>query len=183
LTKQLAAFREEANKPIAKATVPGLANISGLSIPQLSNIGGLPSTPGLAGAPVSPIQEMTDGLEVQMNMVNNLNSSLRDMFMNADKGFRGMADSLIQSIKRIAAELAAKAALFAILKVLFPGLFISMDLFKAGSFGKFVTGGLIGGKALAMGPQNINVGGQFKLKGADAFAMVGRYGNMLNGST
>lgn len=144
---------------------------------------GLPSASGLAGAPKSSIEEMTGGLEAQMNMVNNLNGSLTDMFMNADKGFRGMADSLIQSIKRIAAELAAKAALFAILKVLFPGLFIDMELFKAGSFGKFVTGGLIGGKALAMGAQNIKIGGQFQLKGADLYASAGRFGNMLNGST
>jgi len=164
--------------------IAGTGITKGGLTPGMPTVGtGLPGASGLAGAPKSSIEEMTGGLEAQLNMVNNLNGSLTDMFMNADRGFRGMADSLIQSIKRIAAELAAKAALFAILKVLFPGLFIEMDLFKAGSFGKFVTGGLIGGKSLAMGSQNINVGGQFKLKGGDAYAMVGRYGNMLNGST
>lgn len=95
-----------------------------------------------------------------------------------------MADSLIQSIKRIAAELAAKAALFAILKVLFPGLFIDMGLTESGAFGKFVTGGLFsGGKAVAMGSQNINVGGRFVLKGDTAYALVNNQISKLNNNT
>jgi hypothetical protein len=62
-----------------------------------------------------------------------------------------------------------------------------LELYKAGSFGNFISGGLLGGgksvASLGMASQNINVGGEFKIRGSDLYASVSRHGNMLNGNT
>jgi len=171
------------HKEIAGAGVPK-GGITGV-IPSIGT--GLPTVPGLqAYGGTLPGQQMTEGWEAQLDLVTKLQGALEGMASAAMDGgnvLKKMADVMIDSIKRIAAELIAKAAIFGLLKLLFPGLFIEMDLFKKGSFGKFISGGLIGGKSIAMASQSVNVGGQFVLKGADAYAMVNRHNNMLYGST
>jgi hypothetical protein len=144
----------------------------------------LPNAAGLAPKPKMPEVDITDPYKAEIDMVNKLQSAFEGMANSAlvgGKVLEDMAKSMIASIKQIAAEILAKAAVWAILRVIFPGLFGTLEM---GSFSKFVTGGLLGGgKALAMGAQNIKIGGQFQLKGADLYASAGRFGNMLNGST
>ena len=165
----------------------------------------------LSGAPMAvAIDQSNEALQEQINLVNGLTGVFSDMFSGISGGFKGMADELIQSIGRIATELMAKAAVFTILKVLFPGAFIGLDLYKSGSFGKFLgipsmaSGGIASGPTLAMvgeysgagsNPEVIAplsklkgmVGQNNKLeaviRGRDIYLSNQRYGQMLNGST
>jgi hypothetical protein len=192
LVKKIKEGAEESRKmaeawKIIHKEIAGAGVTRGGLKPGMPTVGmGLPTAPGLAGAPKMP-EIVGEGFEKEIRLVNGLQDAFLGMSSAAMQGgnvLKNMADSMIDSIKRIAAELMAKAAVWAILRVIFPGLFGTLEI---GSFGKFVTGGLMGGgkpiASLGMASQNINVGGQFVLKGADAYAMVSRHGNMLNGNT
>jgi hypothetical protein len=116
----------------------------------------------LAEAPA--IREATDALEKQKEMVNGLTSVFTDMFSNVDQGFKGMITSMIESLERLVAELLARAAVFAILKILFPEVFLGMGLAAKGSFGKFLgfasgTNFAPGGLSLVgeRGPELVNL--------------------------
>jgi hypothetical protein len=147
--------------------------------------GSMPSLPGLRGGPVQAANELNEALFEEINVVQTLQGTFEGMFSSIGGGFKGMADSLIESVRRIAVELAAKAAVFMLLKVLFPGLFIGMDLYKAGSFGKFLGIPAMGGGASSAG-SSITGGSillQGNLQGRDIFLSGARYGNMVNKNT
>lgn len=144
---------------------------------------------GLKGGPQMPINEVTTAMEAQMNMVENLSGAFEDMFLNIDKGFKGMVESLIESIKKLVIQLAAKAAVLMLIRTLFPmsfGVGATTSLMNMFGPGMFSGGSIGGGKPIAslgMASQNINLGGEFKIRGSDLYASVSRHGNMLNGNT
>lgn len=96
--------------------------------------------PGLSGSPSLPesFDALDESMGRTMDAVYQMESAFASMFSNISGGFKGMAESLMQEINRIAVQLAAKAAVFGILKVLFPGTFIDMGLYQTGSFGRFL---------------------------------------------
>jgi len=131
------------------ASSAGMFGLKGTSIGQPSvafTPFGQRTAAGLAGAPKMAVQETTDALADQMQMVQGLTGVFQDMFSNISSGFKGMTDSLLQSLQRIVTDLMAKAAVFAILKIFFPEVFIGMELFKVGGFGKFIGLPGLGGK-------------------------------------
>lgn len=93
-------------------------------------------------------------LERQQNIADGLTNIFSDMFRSIDGGFEAMAKSLIQSIEQIAAELMAKAAVFAIMSLI-PGMAPAGTMLSFMGLGK-LTGLADGG--LAYGPTIAQVG-------------------------
>lgn len=97
----------------------------------------------------------TELLRTQV-IANDLTGVFENMFSSVDKGIKGMTDSLIESLRRIATELAAKAVVFTILKLLFPemmatttiGSFMGLTKPGSGSAGVIKSGSTLatGGK-------------------------------------
>jgi len=182
-------------------------SIANLTIPSL---GTKPTLPGLQKSyiPMPEIEQMNKVLTDQASIVYGLTDAFQSMFSNIDRGFKGMAEALINSIKMIAAELAAKAAVFGILKLLFPEMFATGRLLEGVSFGKFLTGSFASGTNYApgglslvgeRGPEVVNLprgskvtpmGGTFefkfkdvKLKGTDLYFAVVRTAEMMERNT
>ncbi len=79
---------------------------------------------GLRGAPELDerlVDRMNQSLERQKEIVYELTGVFANMFMSVDQGFKGMIESLIRSLQRWVAELAAKAVVAGILNLLIPG--------------------------------------------------------------
>jgi hypothetical protein len=117
-------------------------------------------------------------------IADDLTTVFDNMFSSIDGGIKGMTEALIQSLRRIATELAAKAAVFGILKLLFPEMMLGT------SFGAFMglskvgagTGGVI--KA----PVGLNVGsGKLeivgKLSGQDILLSLNRTSRSMMNNT
>jgi TP901 family phage tail tape measure protein len=148
-----------------------------------------PDKKGLKGGPASvpTDSEILPGLEQTINLVSTLDSTFQNMFANTQNGLRGMAEAFKNAITQMAAQLAAKAAIFGILTALTGG---------AGGIANIATK-LLGGKGILdfMGiPQfgsagggggsvsgSITVGGQ--LKGSDIHLSNTRAGKKLGRNT
>lgn len=132
---------------------------------KLHNVKSIWDKPGLRNAPTMPIIETTNELEKQINMVDNLTGSFVNLFSSITGGFDSMVDTFKSMLTKMAAEMAAKAAVFGVLKLLFPGTFIGLDLFKTGSFFNFIkpfasgTNYAPGGLSLVgeQGPELVNI--------------------------
>jgi hypothetical protein len=136
---------------------PGKVSTSNLILPTFgSKVSGK-----LAGPPSSEaemIKRANEELEKQKELVSELENVFYNMFMSIDDGIAGMAQSLIRSIEMIAAQLAAKAVVFGLLSLLFPG-----STLVAGGIGAFLGMGksLVPGLAdggIAFGPTIAQVG-------------------------
>lgn len=153
-----------ASKKFTKETTPSFAKTSGISMPTFPTFVA-PSTTDLQSSYISILGVTNDQLEQQMRLVSSLEGVFGSLFSSINEGFAGMAKSFINMIEQMVAEMLAKAAVFGILKLLFPEVFIGMDLFKAGSFLKFISpfaGGTNyapGGLALVgeQGPELVNL--------------------------
>lgn len=164
-------------REIAGTAIPK-ADITNLKIPTL---GGMPSLPGLQGtankgADALQVQKnqvvlLTDALYEQQEAVNILSASFSSLFLSTGNGFQAMIDTFIDGLKRLMAELLARAAVMALFNMI-PG---------AG------LGGLLGGAATSMfgnmgamnginglSGQNINLGGELKVKGRDMALVLRR---------
>jgi len=98
------------------------------------------------------LEALNAQLSDQMLLANELTGVFTNMFSVMDEGWASMADALIESLKRIAQEIIAKAAVWAIMAILFPGSSIA----KAGIGGIL---GLSGGGGGASNWLSGNVGG------------------------
>ena len=105
------------------------------------------------------------------------------MFLSIDKGVKGMIDSMIASIQRLATELIAKAVVFRLIWALFPGLGISIS--GGSGFGtgllNFITGNLGAPKGSGMfkGIAQANqseIVGQTTIYGKDLVTVLRRNG-------
>jgi len=210
-SKQMAAAWKIVHAEIAATA--GATDLKGISTANLAfpTLGTTPATPGLQKSYIEQLPEidqMNKVLTDQANIVYGLTDAFQSMFSNIDRGFKGMAEALINSIKMIAAELAAKAAVFGILKLLFPEMFATGRLLEGVSFGKFLTGSFASGTNYApgglslvgeRGPEVVNLprgskvtpmGGTFefkfkdvKLKGTDLYFAVVRTAEMMERNT
>lgn len=110
--------------------------------------GGGPSKGDIEKAQIAAINAE---LEKQKAVASELIPVFNDLFSSIDDGFKAMAESLINSIKRIAEELLAKAAVFGILKLLFPmgGGIVSGGLMNF-IVPHFASGAIVSGPTLAM---------------------------------
>jgi len=94
--------------------------------------------------------------EKQKEIAGMLTDVFGNMFSSIDGGVKAMAQSVIESIEKIAEKLAAEAVVFAIMSVLFPGSGV-----VAGGIGKYLLGSLIPGMAdggIAYGPTVAQIG-------------------------
>jgi hypothetical protein len=96
-----------------------------------NNLAGPAETAEAIKASAEAVQEMSPAVEELSNL-------FEDMFANMDSGFKGMVDSMIQSLKRLLSYLAAKAAIFGLISLILPG---SSILTSLGNFSNFVFGG------------------------------------------
>jgi hypothetical protein len=205
LKMEKAVSKEVKDQEVIKRQSLSKTDVSGL---RLSGAGAYVPK-GLQGGPVSITAELNEDFREQMVIIGELQGTFASLFSSVGGGFSAMATSLIQSINRIAVQLAAKAAIFAILKVLFPGAFIGLDLYKKGGFGKFLfssfasgTNFAPGGLALVgergpelvnlprgsrvtpnnkMGNMHITIDG--RIKGKDLALVLSRYNNEFQSNT
>lgn len=106
----------------------------------------------LAGGPQAEIKALSDGLYEQISIVQDLESTFQSMFINVGGGFKGMVDVFLDSLKMLIAQLAAKAAILALLNVIAPGSGMAVSAFTSLSqslgglgFKKFAAGGIVSG--------------------------------------
>lgn len=120
----------------------------------------------LADAPkfTKPIEDMTDALILQGEAINILTNGFDTLFSSTENGFNNMIDTIIDGLKRLVAEYLAKAAIFTLIRMLFPGsglaVMATQNLWNMGLGGK-ATGGLGGFQSQ---PLNVNVVGSIKGK-------------------
>jgi len=101
-------------------------------------------------------KSFSDAIDGQIGIVNDLMSAFENLFANTGKGFKGMAESFGNAIRQMAAQLAAKAALFGILTLLTGGSGAlakwASEVLGGRSLGKFMglaNGGIVSGPTLA----------------------------------
>jgi hypothetical protein len=148
--------------PLARITMPKL-------ITDKSNqgISGLSSGPKeLKGQ----VEDLTNALYYQAEAVNILSNGFSQLFSSTGNGFQGMIDTIIEGIKRMVAELLAKAAILTLIRVLLPGPGPAvnattelMNMFWSGLFSGGGSAGNVGGIV----SQGVNVNVQGVIKGKD----------------
>lgn len=120
----------------------------------------------LADAPEykKPIEDMTEALMLQNDAINILTNGFDTLFSSTENGFNNMIDTIIDGLKRLAAEYLAKAVIFTLIRSLFPGsglaVMATQNLWNMGIGGK-ATGGLGGFQSQ---PLNVNVVGSIRGK-------------------
>jgi hypothetical protein len=126
---------------------------------KLPTLGTTPELQGLIGAPkyAPTSDQVTEALKEQQKVVDSLTTSFEALFTAGMNGWKALGEEIINQIKRIAAELLAKAAVFALLKIFFPEIFIGTGAMSGVSFGKFLLGGLAEGGVVS-GPALAKVG-------------------------
>ena len=117
----------------------------------------IPMTEDEDKAITEPFGEMSDA---GMDFVNSLESAFAGFFQNTEGGFEAMADSFGRALQQMAAEFAAKAAMFFILSAITGGP-ITGAAFKAYMGMTSATKGASGTKSMGVnsGTQTINVQG------------------------
>lgn len=160
LTESLASqdkiIEKTSNK--TRELVPGIGKLSAanISMPRVS----VDMSKDLAAGPdnTDAIKKANEELEKQIDLVGGLESTFTSLFVNIDGGFTAMAAAVIDGIKQIAAQLAAKAIVFGIMKMLFPGSALLEGGLKGFlGVGKSLIPGLASG-GLAYGPTIAQVG-------------------------
>jgi hypothetical protein len=176
---------------------PGIQSYGGLDVTEIANM----------------IKEgkLTDQIESMQGIVGSLSSAFGEMFTSISSGsktaFEDMAKAFARSLQQMAAQMAAKAATFAILNLITGG---SMTAAKGGmGLLKFVTGSFANGTNFApgglslvgeRGPELVNLprgsqvipngmGGSMrvevvgKVSGRDLALVLSRYSNELMSNT
>lgn len=131
------------------------------------------------------IPDMTNQMNQSIAMVNELNSAFEGMFSSVEEGFKGMADAMLQSLKRLVVELLAKSAVLTLLNIIAPGSGMAVgagsSFLKQYGFLPNMLGKGGGGAKIGAATQNINITG--KIAGRDINLVNSRYNNLLTSST
>ena len=155
--KSLTTLRE-ANPMIGGVDVPGSLSASWAKI----STGADEAWDKLAKGPeaVTAVTDMTDALMLQGEAINILTNSFDTLFSSAGEGFKGMIDTMIDGMKRLVAEYLAKAAVFLLIRALFPASNAAIGATKGlagmglGKLVGFASGGMVFGPQLAMVGEN-----------------------------
>ena len=116
----------------------------------------------LSGGPeaVTAVTDMTDALMLQGEAINILTNGFDALFTSAGDGFKAMVDTMIDGMKRLVAEYLAKAAVFLLIRALFPASNAAIGVTKGlagmglGKLVGFASGGMVFGPQLAMVGEN-----------------------------
>ena len=160
-----------ANRRSVIYAAPGEGGFSHLKGP--SGVSGLNAMPGLQMDEIK-INEVTEALQYQEEIVYNLTAAFSDMFANVSGGFDDMIDSLVKSLERYVQEILARAAVLALLNIIAPGSGMAVQAHKN-------LGGLIplgGGKGLFGSRSVASASGpmEFKIYGKDLKTVLQRNG-------
>ncbi len=207
LTKSLTTVSEKLKEIDRIQSVSKAGGHPGSSKSLLPAMIGTQTNNKLAGSSIGSPDELVTSLQLAQNAVNALDSTFQSMFTNIAGGFRGMIDALMSSINMLLGQLIAKAAIFGILQLLFPGSgaavsalsglrkFVGIPGFAGGT--NFAPGGLalVGEKGpelvnLPRGSQVIPRTGQSmkvevvgKVRGRDLALILTRYQSELTSNT
>ena len=162
--------------PISKRKVQSFTSFSGMvepnKISQLKSIYGVSGEGALKQGPAA-INEVTEALQWQEEVLAGLTAAFSDMFANVSGGFDDMIDSLVKSLQRYVQEVLARAAILALMNIIAPGSSMAVSAHKSlGSLIPLGTG-LFGGKksvASTSGPI------EFKIHGKDLQTVLQRNG-------
>lgn len=110
---------------------------------------------GLTTEQINALVRMNRELENQDILAEELAYTFMDLFQSMDEGFKGMAKSLMRELNRIVLQMAAKAAVFGLLKLLLPGSGLVTQ--GIGAFMGFAAPKMAAG-GLAYGPSIVQVG-------------------------
>lgn len=130
----------EAAKPAPKQTIGALVDASVWNRAELD------------------AKALSDAISEQSILVGELQFAFESMFMSIDQGFKGVAKSFANMLKQMAAQLAARAAVFGLLSLLSGGTggvakfaksAINGRNFGEFMFGKFAEGGIVSGPTIA----------------------------------
>jgi len=195
LDKIMTESAQNALKPLG--TVNGLLGEMEMAVTninkQMVGVSGKPAGVNVLGGMMMPglaegasyIPDNTDLFNRQIAMVNELNSTFENMFNSVEHGFKGMAEAMLSTLKRLVAELLAKAAVLTLLNIIAPGSSLTR---KAGSaflkqYGFLPNAiGAGGGKLPGIGSgMKLEVSG--KIAGRDIVLSNNRYNNLLTAST
>ena len=147
---------------------PGEGGFGHLKTP--SGVSGLNALPGLQMDEIR-INEVTEALQWQEEIVYNLTAAFSDMFANVSGGFDDMIDSLVKSLERYVQEIIARAAVLALLNIIAPGSSMAVGAHKSlGSLIPLGTGIFGGKKAVASTSGPI----EFKIHGKDLQTILQR---------
>ena len=129
-------------------------------------------------------EKLSTVTQEQIDLSRELGGIFSDVFMSATQGWQAMADAIVANIKRIAAEILANAAAWAILNLITKG--------AVGSFSDYITGGGGGGGvAGSIGKGLGSVGSanntpftlRTEISGKNMAVILGRGNSQLNGLT
>ena len=134
------------------------------------------------------LERLNQQLEAQTNIAYELQGVFSNLFSTMGQGWKATADAVIDSIRRIAAEILAKAAVWAIMSIIFPesalvkqGLGSFMGLTKLG-IGSGVNGGLSAGVVpSSMGTSGLTL--RTEISGSNLAVILGRGNNSIYGNT
>jgi len=157
-----------ANQRTVIYAAPGEGGFSHLKGP--AGAAGLSPLAGLQ-EDVIKINEVTEALQYQEEIVYALTDAFRGMFDNVEGGFDDMIKGMLQSFKRYVQEVIARAAVLALLNIIAPGSTMAVNAHKS-------LGGLVplgGGKELFGNRSVASTGNlQFKIHGKDLVTVLGR---------
>ena len=128
-------------------------------------------------------EKLSTVTQEQIDLSRELGGIFSDVFMSATQGWQAMADAIVANIKRIAAEILANAAAWAILNLITKG--------AVGSFSDYITGGGGGGVAGSIGKglgsvgsaQSATIQVQGVISGKNIAIINARGGSQLNSLT
>lgn len=67
------------------------------------------------------VRQYNENLEVTRNIIDRMDKTFVELFTHIGGGFKGMIEAMLDAFKLLLAQLAAKAALFALLQLFLPG--------------------------------------------------------------
>jgi hypothetical protein len=120
---------------------------------KLAPGGKITGTQEQANAMADAIEVLPDALNESQEALLGLADTFAGFFSDVNLGFQGMIDGVITGIKRLVAELLAKAVILAILNTLFPGSAVPLSLgnILGGSASKLVGGSVSSGGSVLGG--------------------------------
>jgi hypothetical protein len=169
--EEMPAAAPSAAPGITRAAAPGMASFGQLTMPKSLNLKS--ASAGLQMDEIK-INEVTEALQYQEEIVYALTDAFRGMFDNVEGGFDKMIKGMLQAFKRYVQEVIARAAVLALLNIIAPGSSMAINAHK--SLGSLVPLG--GGKGLFGNRSVASASGpmEFKIYGKDLKTVLQRNG-------
>jgi hypothetical protein len=175
---------------------------AGASIGDVGNFG------DANNVPYGAVAKGNGDLLKQQQLIINLQGTFESMFLSIKGGWKEVGDAMVSTIERMAAEMAAKAAIWALMAIIFPESLVFKSMGKIGKYiAPLAEGGIASKPTLAqigeysgasynpeivaplsklkglMGSQTFDVRLKGKLAGSDIYFSLLRYQEMLTNNS